>query len=104
VAEIDLLGFLVIFEHREIDDPAEFEFILVDQAKLFARPRTGGAGQLHGLGFLARGEEDAVVGPQAQLSDQLAGRLLAMILGDRAAKLAALGLSSDEVIAELLPL
>ena len=25
VAEIDLLGVLVIFEHREIDDPAEFE-------------------------------------------------------------------------------
>ena len=32
VGEVDLLVFLVPFVHREVDDPAEFEAVFVDQA------------------------------------------------------------------------
>ena len=36
VAEVDLLGRLVVLEHREVDDPAELEGVLGDQAQLLA--------------------------------------------------------------------
>ena len=45
VAEVDLLLLLVIFEHREIDDPAEAERALLDQVELLgdAGPRAAPA-------------------------------------------------------------
>src|SRR3546814_3301293 len=40
VAEIDLAGFLVGLEHREVDDPAHFEFVGIDQIELFGDARS----------------------------------------------------------------
>jgi len=34
VREVDLFFFLVVFVHRKVDDPGEFEPILVDQVQL----------------------------------------------------------------------
>jgi hypothetical protein len=68
VAEIDLLVVLVIFEHREIDDPAEFEALVVDQAQLLGDARAREAGELGGLRFLAGREEQAVVGTEAEFA------------------------------------
>ena len=65
VAEVDLLGVLVVFEHREIDDPAEPERALLDQAELLADAGARRAGELGRLAFLAGGEEHAVVGAEA---------------------------------------
>src|SRR5260370_28742634 len=41
MAEVDLLGGLVVLAHREVDDPAGFESLLGDQPPLLAhlRPR-----------------------------------------------------------------
>ena len=66
MAEIDLLGVLVIFEHREIDDPAEFEAALVDQPELLGDAGAREAGELGRLRLLAGGEEDAVVRAEAE--------------------------------------
>jgi hypothetical protein len=89
VREVDLLGVLIIFEHRKVDDPAEIEAVFVDEAELFGDAGAGEAGELGGLRLLAGGEEDAVVRAEAELGDELARCLLAMVLGDRAAELAA---------------
>jgi hypothetical protein len=90
VREVDLLRLLVQLVHREVDDPAEVVGALLDQAELLGRAGAGEAGELGGLALLAGGEEDAVVRAEAELGDQLAGGFLAMVLGDRAAELAAL--------------
>jgi hypothetical protein len=74
VREVDLLGVLIIFEHRKVDDPAEIEAVFVDEAELFGDAGAGEAGELGGLRLLAGGEEDAVVRAEAELGDQLAGR------------------------------
>jgi hypothetical protein len=36
VAEVDLLGLLVVLEHREVDDPAEAELVFGNDAQLLA--------------------------------------------------------------------
>ena len=90
MAEIDLLLVLVIFEHREIDDPAELELALLDEAKLLADAGAGEASQLRGIGRLAGGKEAAVVGPEAERVEQRSGGRLAMVLGDGAAEFSAL--------------
>ena len=90
VAEVDLLLLVIIFEHREVDDPAEAERALLDQVELLGDAGPGEAGELGGLVFLAGGEEDAVVGAKAHRLGQLVHALGAVVLGDRAAPFAAL--------------
>ncbi len=67
MAEIDLLVVFVIFVHREVDDPAEAEHPILDQAQLFANLCPRGACELVGVAFLAGREEDAVASPQTEL-------------------------------------
>ena len=90
VAEVDLLRVLVIFEHREIDDPAELEAAFLDQAQLFGHAGARGARQLGGVLFLTRREEEAVVFAQAEFGIELFHAFGAVVLGDRATKFAAL--------------
>ncbi len=60
------------------------------KSELLAHPGARGAGQLGGVRFLAGGEEQAVVGPEAEFGVDLFHVLGAVVLGDRAAELAAL--------------
>ena len=60
VGEVDLLLLLVPLVHREVDDPAELEAVLVDQPELLADLGAGGAGELDKLLRLAGDEEDRV--------------------------------------------
>src|SRR5207237_10064098 len=64
--------------------------VVRDQGGRLADAGAGEAGGLRRLRFLAGGEEDAIVGSEAERLDEPAGRLLAVILRDRAAELAAL--------------
>ncbi len=90
VAEVDLLLLVIIFEHREIDDPAEAERALLDQVELLGDAGPGEAGELGRLGFLAGGEENAVVGAKAHRVGERVHAFGAVVLGDRAAPFAAL--------------
>src|SRR5690606_38328078 len=90
VAEVDLLRVLVVLVHREVDDPAEPELAITDQAELLAHPGARGTCELGGLQFLAGGEEAAVIGAEADSVIERLHPLLPMVLGDRAAELAAL--------------
>ncbi len=60
MAEVELLFLVVIFEHREIDDPAEAEDILFADIQLFADADTGLAGEFRCAGCLITGEEDSI--------------------------------------------
>ena len=60
VREVDLLLFLVPFVHREVDDPAEVEAVLGDQAELLADLGARGAGELDEVLRLAGDEEAGV--------------------------------------------
>ena len=65
--EIDLLLFLVPLVHREIDDPAEFEPVLVDQVQFFAELGAGKAGEFPELVGIAGDEEGRIALLQAEL-------------------------------------
>ena len=103
MAEVDLLVVLVILVHREVDDPAEAEGALLDEAELLGDAGAGEAGEPRRLLFLAGGEEDAVVGPEAHRLGDAVHPLLAMVLGDRAAPLAALARRIAEAGKALAP-
>ncbi len=89
MAEVDLLGVLVIFEHREIDDPAEFEPLGIDQTKLFADPRAGKTRKFRGLTLLTGSEEHAIIRAKTERLGKLRHTFVTMILGDRSTELAA---------------
>src|SRR3546814_7734448 len=91
--------FRVGLEHREVDDPAHFEFVGIDQIELFGDARARQPGKLHRDGFLARGEEQAVVGAEAEFGGKRVHLFRPMVLGDRAAPLATL--RSEEQTYEL---
>ena len=83
VGEVDLLLLLVPFVHREVDDPAEVEAVLGDEAQLLAdlgarRPR-----ELHELLRLAGDEEHRVADAEAELIGDLLGPLRPDVLGER---------------------
>ena len=96
VREVDLLLFLVPFEHREIDDPAEIETILGDQVQLLADLGARGAGELDELLRLAGDEEHGVADLEAELIGDLLGALRADVLGERACA-ALLALAPEDV-------
>src|SRR3546814_3423388 len=75
----------LIFVHRKIDDPAEFEHVLLDKPKHLAHPRPGRARAFGSLQFLACCKENAVIGTKTQRLDQFRGFLLPVVLGDGAA-------------------
>ena len=58
--EDDLLEVFVVFEHREIDDPAEFEFAGFDKAEVVAQFCADCACELCRVQLFAGGEEDCV--------------------------------------------
>ena len=70
MAEVDLLRLLVIFEHREVDDPAEFEAAGVDQAELVG----GSAPGVDRIVMLLAGEpniREVVLFPMNQKAEDL---------------------------------
>src|SRR5215831_6427360 len=72
VGEVYSLLLLIPFVHGEIDDPAEFEAVFGDQAKLFADPAARGARKLGGGRRLVGGKEHAIARTQSGLgSDSL---------------------------------
>src|SRR3546814_19837382 len=60
VAEVDLLLVLVILEHREVDDPAELEDVLLADIKFIADADTRLPSQLSSRQFLVTGKEDRI--------------------------------------------
>ncbi len=94
--EVDLLLLLVPLEHREIDDPAERELVLVDEAELAA----GAVARLTGEGGeLVRptaDEEHGVARFEPELGADRLGALDADVLGDRAGT-ALLALTPEDV-------
>ena len=83
------LQLLVIFEHREVDDPAELEAAFLDQPQFLGNASTRCAGQFRGVLLLAGGKEQSVIFAQAQFGIELFHTLGAVVLGDRTAEIAA---------------
>src|SRR3546814_4929113 len=77
--EVDLLVVLVIFVHRKIDDPAEFEHVLLDEPKHLADPRPGRPCKFGRLQFLACCKENAVIVTKTQRLDQFRGLPVAVV-------------------------
>src|SRR6266478_415575 len=90
VREVDLLLFLVVFVHRKIDDPGEFEPIPFDQVQLVAEFGAGKAGKLPELVGIAGDEERgiAILQPQGIAYSRCPFR--ADVIGERTCALAAL--------------
>jgi hypothetical protein len=57
VRELDLLGLLVHFVHRVIDDPGEFEDVLLDEVELLGDFFAHRAEDFGGLGFVGSAEK-----------------------------------------------
>ena len=90
VREVDLLVFLVVFVHREVDDPGELEPVLVDQVQLLAELGAREAGEFPELVGIAGDEERGIALLQAELRADRRGPLRADIVGKRTGALAAL--------------
>ena len=97
VREVDLLLLLVPLVHREIDDPAEGELVLVDEPEVAADLLARGAGKGGELRRHAADEEDGVAVPEAELLADRVGALGADVLGDRPGALAVV---AEEDVAE----
>ncbi len=103
VREVDVVGLLVHLEHREVDDPDEFEAVLVDQLQVGPDLGAGRARELvEGL-RITGDEEGGVALPQADAGHQSLRGLGAEVLGDRAAP-GALVLAPEDVAEAGLPL
>src|SRR3954462_9909709 len=80
--EVDLLLLLVPLEHREIDDPAELEAVLLNEVEVLADLGTRGAGEFYEIGRIAGNEEHRVACLEAELRAKLFGALRPDIVGD----------------------
>ena len=60
MAEIDLLAFFVIFIHRDIDDPAEFEGVFFADVHVLRDFGAGGARHFRGFQFFIADEENGI--------------------------------------------
>src|SRR5208282_791054 len=96
--EIDLLLLLAPLVHREIDDPAQFEAILLDQPKFFADLGARWTGELDEARRLAGDKEHGIAGAQPDLRAERFGLIAAKVVSDRS-------LSEDQLSGrvELLP-
>ena len=83
VREVDLLVFLVVLVHREVDDPGEFEPILVDQVQLLAEFGSREACKFPEFVGIAGDEERRIALLQAELRADRRGPLRADIVGKR---------------------
>ena len=88
--EVDLLVLLVPLVDREVDDPGEFEPLLVDQVQLLAELGARQAGELPEFVGIAGDEERGIAFLQAKLLADRFGALGADVLGERARALIAL--------------
>src|SRR5206468_11136951 len=90
VREVDLLVFLVVLVHREVDDPGELEPILVDQVQFLTELGAGQARELPEF-FRVAGDEESRIAPlQAELRADRSRPLRADVVGERTRALAAL--------------
>src|SRR3546814_13083313 len=94
MAELHLAG-VVELEHREIDDPAEAEGVLLQKIELVAQAIAHLARQLRGRQRLVAGEEDRIAVLQAGNRLDLRETLGVEVLGDRS--LGAAVLAIDDV-------
>src|SRR5690606_4917034 len=84
VAELDALLVLVPFVEGEIDDPAQFEAVAVDEVELLAGAGARSTCERGEFLRIAGGEEAGIAVLEAELPADRLGALLADILGDRA--------------------
>ena len=77
VGEVDLLLLLIPLVHRKIDDPAELEPVLIDQAKFVANFCPRRAGKFDKILRLAGDKEYCIAVFQAELRAELFGALWA---------------------------
>ncbi|CUX13362.1 conserved hypothetical protein [Agrobacterium genomosp. 5 str. CFBP 6626] len=103
VGKVDLLFFLVIFEEGEIDDPAHFETVAIDQVQLVGGTGARLTGELVELRGITGNEEAGVARLEAELLAQRLGAFFADVLGERTgtADLAVLFLPEDVAEARL---
>src|SRR5690606_26060930 len=86
VAEVDL-AVLALLIHRKVDDPGEFELVLINQAQFAANLVAGAAcDSFKGLGSAAQ-EKDGIAFAQPQLLADRLGPLMTQRLGDGASRL-----------------
>ena len=98
VGEVDLLLLLVPLVHREVDDPAELEAVLVDEVEFLADLGARGTGELHELVRPAGDEERRVADAEAELVRDLLGALRPDVARERTS--AALFAFTPEDVAE----
>src|SRR5207249_8953759 len=96
----DLLLVLVPLEEREVDDPAQFETVAVDEVQLLAGARARRAGEVHELLRVAGDEKGGVAIGKAQLPAQRLGALLADVLGNRSGAFELVAFLTPEDVAE----
>src|SRR5439155_26456296 len=101
--EINLLLVVIIFKHREIDDPAEAECVLFDQVELFGDASARRASELCRVGLLACREEDAVIRTKAHRDREPVHALVPVVLGNGSAPLAAFARRITETGEALAP-
>src|SRR5690348_3481621 len=89
VREVDLLVFLVVLIHREVDDPGELEPVLVDQVQFLAEFGPRKAGKLPEFVGLAGNEERRVAFLQTELLTDRSGTFRPDVVRKRAGSLAA---------------
>ena len=88
--EVDLLLLVIVFVHREVDDPGEFEPILVNQVQLFGEFGAREAGKLPKLVGIAGDEERGIAFLQPQGIAYSCRPFRADVIGKRTCPLAAL--------------
>src|SRR6185437_17089571 len=88
--EVDLFLLLVILIHREIDDPGEFETVLVDEVEFFGDLAAGKTCKFPELVGVAGHEESCIALGQSELLADPSGALGPDIVGQRTCALVAL--------------
>ena len=102
MGEVDLLLLLLPLVHREVDDPAEGELVLVDEAELTTDPLPRRAGKHRELLRPPADEEDGVAVLEPKLLTDRVSALDADVLGDRPGALAVV--AEEDVAEARLPL
>ncbi len=80
VGKVDLLLLLVPFEHREIDNPAEGELVLVNEVQLLGDHVSSLAGEFIAFGRDTAHEEDGIALLQPKLGSNGRARSRPMFL------------------------
>src|SRR5262249_36936262 len=83
MGKVDFLFLFVPFIHREVDNPAKFETIVVDQLQLMANPVSRLAGELVELHWIAGREENGIADLERKLPLKSERPLRSYVLADR---------------------